>query len=147
MYYSRNFEEVVKIIESIENKYVVLLENAKQAIKYANIKDELFSIDSKYSRVVEYLDKTISEGFTVNNAHEMIKAMDLPKDNLNLKQFLENKLAKTDFYEIVNCESSPHIDSLMLKCPSTSVAVERSFSMLGKLLRNDRRFSSKNIAN
>ena len=65
-----------------------------------------------------------------------------------LKIVLKNKLSNSDLETIINCIYLT-IDltsyALLQKAQPTSAAVERSFSMLSKLLRKDRNFDVKNV--
>ena len=64
------------------------------------------------------------------------------------KVIYKREIEKNDLYEIVNLKRdhiSPDLYSKLLQAQSTSVSVERSFSMLKKLLRDDRNFLPENI--
>ena len=42
-------------------------------------------------------------------------------------------------------EVAPAVYCLLLRCPPTTAAVERSFSMLNKLFAKDKKFLPKNV--
>ncbi len=62
-----------------------------------------------------------------------------------MKDFVTKKMEKTDFFNIENSEKSPHIINCLKRCPATSVTIERSFSLLGKIARSERRFKGDNL--
>ena len=65
-----------------------------------------------------------------------------------LKITLKKRLSNSDLEAITNCTNltiDPTSYTLLQKAQPTSAAVERSFSMLSKLLRKDRNFDVKNV--
>ena len=61
---------------------------------------------------------------------------------------LQKRLSNSDLETIINCTNStinPTSYALLQKAQPISAAVERSFSMLSKLLRKDRNFDVKNV--
>ena len=65
-----------------------------------------------------------------------------------IKDYIDKRLSNSDLETIINCTNltiDPTIHALLLKAQPTSVAVERSFCMLNKLLRKDRNFDVKNV--
>ena len=64
------------------------------------------------------------------------------------KNYVNKRLANSDLETIINCTNltiDPTSYALLQKAQPTSAAVERSFSMLNKLLRKDRNFHVKNV--
>ncbi len=145
LYYSLNFNEIFQITDSIENDNSIHLSNAKNAIHNAEVKNELMDIDQKYSPLSDYLDKSISENFTLADAMKLLNKMVFKDDELNLKQFMVDKMKKSDFYRCFDSNLSPFLKSCLQNCPATSIVVERSFSLLQKILVKERRFNSENI--
>ena len=65
-----------------------------------------------------------------------------------IKDYINKRLSKSDLETIINCTNltvDPTSYALLQKAQPTSAAVERSFSMLNKLLRKDRNFDVKNV--
>ena len=65
-----------------------------------------------------------------------------------IKAYIKKRLHNSDLEAIMNCTNlniAPTSYALLQKAQPTSAAVERSFSMLGKLLRKDRNFDVKNV--
>ena len=70
-------------------------------------------------------------------------------DNRGSKK-VKKRLSNSDLETIINCTNltiDPTIYALLQKAQPISVAVERSFSMLSKLLRKDKNFGVKNVKN
>ncbi len=61
------------------------------------------------------------------------------------KEFQNRENEKTDIYRINSSEFSPNIVNCYLRSPATSVAIERSFSLLGKILLEEKTFEFENI--
>ena len=65
-------------------------------------------------------------------------------------QCIKKRLSNSDLETIINCTNwtiDPTSYALLQKAQPISAAVERSFSMLSKLLRKDRNFDVKNVKN
>ena len=65
-----------------------------------------------------------------------------------LKDYINKRLSNSDLETIINCTNvtiDPTSYALLQKAQPTSAAVERSFSMLNKLLKKDRNFDVKNV--
>jgi len=91
-----------------------------------------------------------SEGtsFTIELAHNMIGQLDFGVDECDIKHYIDSRIANNILSEIMNLsrpEVSPTLYGLLQKCQPTSASVERSFSMLRKLLAKDRNFLPDNI--
>ena len=70
--------------------------------------------------------------------------------NIEIKDYINKRLSNSDLETIINCTNltiDPTSYALLQKAQPTSAAVERSFSMLNKLLRKDRNFDVKNVKN
>ena len=74
--------------------------------------------------------------------------MQFDDDPCAIKDYINKRLSNSDLETIINCTNLT-IDStsyaLLQKAQPTSAAVERSFSMLNKLLRKDRNFDVKYV--
>ena len=68
--------------------------------------------------------------------------MQFNDDLCAIKNYIKKRLSNSDLETIINCTNLT-IDQQ--KAQSTSAAVDRSFSMLSKLLRKDRNFDVKNV--
>ena len=74
--------------------------------------------------------------------------MQFDDDPCAIKDYINKRLSNSDLETIINCANltiDPTSYALLQKAQPTSAAVERSFSMLNKLLRKDRNFDVKNV--
>ena len=74
--------------------------------------------------------------------------MQFDDDSCAIKDYINKPLSNSDLETIINCTNltiDPTRCALLQKAQPTSAAVERSFSMLNKLLRKDRNFDVKNV--
>ena len=74
--------------------------------------------------------------------------MQFDHDPCAIKDYINKRLSNSDLETIINCTNwaiDPTSYALLQKAQPTSAAVERSFSMLHKLLRKDRKFDVKNV--
>ena len=75
--------------------------------------------------------------------------MQFDDDSCAIKAYIKKRLTNSDLETVINCTNltiDPTSYALLQKAQTTSVAVERSFSMF-KLLKNDRKFYGKNVKN
>ena len=74
--------------------------------------------------------------------------MQFDDDPCAIKDYINKRLSNSDLEIIMNCTNltiDPTSYALLQKAQPTSPAVERSFSMLNKLLRKERNFDDKNV--
>ena len=74
--------------------------------------------------------------------------MPFDDDPCAIKNYIKKRLSNSDLETIINCTNltiDPTSYALLQKAQLTSAAIERSFSMLSKLLRKDRNFDVKNV--
>ena len=94
---------------------------------------------------VEFLEEIAC---TITEAYGLLKNMQFDDDPCAIKNYIKKRLSNSDVETIINC-SNLTIDltsyALLQKAQPTSAAVERSFSMLSKLLRKDTNFDVKNV--
>ena len=97
---------------------------------------------------VEFLEGSACIGCTITKAYGLLKNMQFDDDPCAIKDYINKRLSNSDLETIINCTNLT-IDltsyALLQKAQPTSAAVERSFSMLNKLLRKDRNFDVKNV--
>ena len=74
--------------------------------------------------------------------------MQFDDDPYAIKDYIKKRLSNSDLETIINCTNliiDPISYALFQKAQPTSAAVERSFSMLSKLLKKGRNFDFKNV--
>lgn len=84
------------------------------------------------------------------SGYKCIVNLDFKSDPCNIKNYLIHRISNNEISGICNFSTpfiSPNSYSMLQECIPTSVSVERSFSMLKKLLALDRNFIPENIYN
>ena len=84
----------------------------------------------------------------IKTGYNQLINLNLNDDPCVIKDYILKQLQKQDIMSIINFGNrniSPSIYACLHECPVTSIAVERSFSMLNKMLCEDRQFAKDNI--
>ena len=74
--------------------------------------------------------------------------MQFDNDPRAIKDYIKKRLSNSDLETIINCTNlttDPTSYALLQKAQPISAAIEKSFSMLSKLLRKDKNFDVKNV--
>lgn len=143
LYYSKNLIVVKSIVETISGDGI-LITNAKNIVKDTELTKDLFYIDYSYSNLIELLTEFENGKHNIETGYNILKNLNFNQDPVELKSYIE----KNQIKNILNFENeniSPVEYVALRKCNPTSIAVERSFSMLGKFLAKDRNFKKENI--
>ena len=96
---------------------------------------------------VEFLE---GSACTITEAYGLLKNMQFDDGPCAIKNYIKKRPSNSDLETIINCTNltiGPTSYAQLQKAQPTSAAVERSFSMLSKLLRKDRNFDVKNVIN
>ena len=94
---------------------------------------------------VEFLEASDS---TMTEVYGLLKNMQFDDDPCAIKAYIKKRLSNSDLEAIINCTNlkiAPKSYALLPKAQPTSAPVERSFSMLSKLLGKARNFDVKNV--
>ena len=84
----------------------------------------------------------------MTEAYELLKNMHFLDDPCSIQAYVKKRPFNSDLEAIMNCTNLaivPTTNTLLQKAQPTSAAVERSFSVLSKLLTKDRHFDIKNV--
>ena len=84
----------------------------------------------------------------IKEAVQAIQELDFGEDTCNINQYIKKRMQNNDIFEIINIERqdiSPAVYHMLQTSQPTSTSVERSFSMLKKLLAKDRNFKVENV--
>ena len=84
---------------------------------------------------VEFLE---GSACMITEAYGLLKNMQFDDNPCAIKNYIKKRLSNSDLETIINCTNlitDPTNYALLQKAQPTSAAVERSFSMLRKLLR------------
>ena len=146
LYYSEN----LLAVRTIANNWTsvgLLISRANDAINVEDLVPDLVKINQyrTLSANVEFLE---GSACTITEAYGLLKNMQFHDDPCAIKNYIKKRLSNSDLQTIINCTIltiDPTSYALLQKAQPTSGAVERSFSMLSKLLRKDRNFDVKNV--
>ena len=145
LYYNENLPAVRTIVNNWTSADL-LVSRAKDAINVEDLVPDLVEINQYRALAanVEFLKGSVC---TITEAYGLLENMQFDDDPCAIKDYIKKRLSNSDL-EIINCTNltiDPTSYALLQKAQPTSAAVERSFSMLSKLLRKDRNFDVKNV--
>ena len=145
LYYSENLPAVRTIVNNWASAGL-LVSRAKDAINVEDLVPDLVKINQYRTLAanVEFLKGSVC---TITEANGLLKNMQFDDNPCAIKNYIKG-LSNSDLKTITNCTNltiDPTSYALLQKAQPTSAAVERSFSMLSKLLRKDRNFVVKNV--
>ena len=147
-YYAINFLEVRKIVNSFEGAGVIV-RRAKAAVNNSKVAESLIKIQRDYVMLPKLIQKMESSKYTIWEAHTDILTLDLKQDCVDIGSYIKKRmLQNSDLANIIGVKQenvSPAVYAELHCCQPTSTAVERSFSMLEKLLRKDPQFLQENV--
>ena len=141
LYYSENLPAVCTIVNNWTSAGL-LVSRAKDAINVEDLVPDLVKIN-QYRTLAANVDFLEGSACTITEAYGLLKNMQFDDDPCAIKNYIKKRLSNSDFETIINCTNltiDPTSYALLQKAQPTSAAVERSFSMLSKLLRKDRNF-------
>ena len=145
LYHSENLPAVRTIVNNWTSAGL-LVSRAKDAINVEDLVPDLVKIYQYWTLVanVEFLE---GNACTITEAYGLLKNMQFDDDLCVIKNYIKKRLSNSDLETIIctNLTIDPTSHALLQKAQPTSAAVERSFSMLSKLLRKDRNFDVKNV--
>ena len=146
LYYSENLPAVRTIVNNWTSAGL-LVSRAKDAINVEGLVSDLVKIN-QYRTLAANVEFLEGSACTITKAYGLLKNMQFDDDPCAIKDYIYKRLSNSDLETIINCTNLT-VDStsyaLLQKTQPTSAAVERSFSMLNKLLRNNRNFDVKNV--
>ena len=146
LYYSENLPAVRTIVDNWTSAGL-LVSRAKDAINVEGLVSDLAKIN-QYRTLAANVEFLKGSASTITKAYGLLKNMQFDDDSCAMKDYINKPLSNSDLETILNCANltiDPTSYALLQKAQPTSAAVERSFSMLNKLLRKDRNFDAKNV--
>ena len=146
LYYNENLPAVRTIVNNWTSAGL-LVSRSNDAINVEDLVPDLIKINQYRTLAanVEYLE---GSACTITEAYRLVKNMQFDDDPCAIKNYIKKRLSNSDLETIINCTNltiDPTSYALLQKTQLTSAVVERSFSMLSKLLRKDRNFDVKNV--
>ena len=145
LYYSENLPAVRTIVNNWTSAGL-LVGRAKDAINVEDLVPDLVKIN-QYRTLAANVEFLEGSACTITKAYGLLKNMQFDDDPCAIKTYIKKRLSNSDLETIINCTNltiDPTSYALLQKAQPISAAVERSFSMLSKLLRKDRNFDVKN---
>ena len=122
---------------------------AKEAAAAENLPRSLRAIYQCYTKLVNEIQRTESTKYTVAQAYQRGYAFEFGSDPAGINLYLAHRFKlNRDLkatVEMTRPNINPELYAKLLNCQATSCTVQRSFSMLGKLLAKDRHFSPNNV--
>ena len=122
---------------------------AKEAIAAESFPRSLREIYQCYTKLVHEIQRAESTKFTVAQAYERGYTFEFSSDPSGIKLYLAHRFELNSglkaIVEFTWPNISPKLYAKLLNWQATLCIVERSFSMLGKLLAKDRHFFPNNI--
>ena len=146
LYYSENLPAVCTIVNNWTSAGL-LVSRAKDAINVEGLVSDMVKIN-QYRTLAAHVEFLVGSACIITKAYGLLKNMQFDDDPCAIKDYLNKRLSNSDLETIINCTNltiDPTSYALLQKAQPTSAAVERSFSMLNKLLRKDRNFDVTNV--
>ena len=103
---------------------------------------------NQYRTLVANVELLEASDCTMTEAYELLKNMHFLVYTCSSQAYIKKRLSNSDLKAIIICTNlaiAPTTYALLQKAQPTSAAVERSISMLSKLLRKDRNFDIENV--
>lgn len=124
------------------------MQRAKEATIDENLSFYLIEVKNNYEQLVLLLDNLEKNKLTMEEAYKAIKSLSFDDNVANVKDYINLRLKNNEISDLLNLKNykiTIYEHSYLFKCLPTTVAVERSFSMIKKLLASDRNFKTDNI--
>ena len=144
--------ENLPAVRTIVNNWTsvgLLVSRAKDAINVEGLVSDLVEIN-QYRTIAANVEFLEGSACTITKAYGVLKNMQFDDDPCAIKDYTNKRLPNSDLETIIRCTNltiDPTSYALLQKVQPTSAAVDRSFSMLNKLLRKDRNFDVKSVKN
>jgi len=104
---------------------------------------------SLYIKLIDEIQRAESPKYTIAQAYERGYTFEFGSDPAEIKLYLDHRFKlKSELkgiVEMIRPNISPELYPRLSNCQATSCTVEKSFSVLGKVLAKRRHFSSKNV--
>ena len=147
MYYAKNLLELKAIVESFVS-FGILVTQAKVSLQKSGFAGQLLKIKDQCKCLIKLTEKLKSAKCAIKEAVQAIQELDFGEDTCNIYQYIKKRMLNNDTFEIINMERqdiSPVVHHMLQNSQPTSASVERSISMLNKLLAKNRNFKAENV--
>lgn len=147
IYYAKNLVKVREIYSAIDDKGE-LVKRVKDALNSPGIEKDLVKIMSNYAGLIKNVDLMEKSTLGIQDAYKIIEDLNFEDDVCNIREYINKRLDSNEIKKIIEMTDSsisPAMYTMLLKCQATSCSVERSFSILNKLLAKDRNFKPEHV--
>lgn len=147
LFYADNMPKVREIVRGFEGNGL-LVTRAKEIVEDETLCASLVEIRRCYSNLATLVLKMEASSYTIKDASRDLTTLSFDTDPCNVGPYMAKRLAANDIAiinEMTRADLSPTRYNLLQHCQPTSACVERSFSMLRKILAKDRQFLSHNV--
>ena len=146
-FYADYFLEVKSVVNRFEGQGILVV-RAKEAVNSSSVMESLMKIKRDYMNLPKIIEKLESTKCTMNEAYTELTTLDMKQDCVAIGAYIKKRLRRNgDLEAIVKMQRvgvSPSLYAELQCCQPTSASVERSFSVLARLLRKDRPFLPSN---
>ena len=132
MYYAKTLPEMKAIVESFVDSGI-LVTKAKVSLTKSGLAGQLLKIKDQYQCQVKLIEKMESVKYTIKETVQAIQELNFGEDTCNIKQYIKKRMQNNDISKTIDMERqdiSLAVYHMLQNSQSTSVSVERSFSML-----------------
>ena len=146
-YYATNLPSVRDIVDRFESSGL-LVERAKVSINAQSLPQDLMKINTEYKSLASLVSQMENTKYTIRATYNDLTKLGFGDDSCVIAAYVRKRLEKNELLEIMAMnrqEISPTVYGLLQLCQPTTASVERSFSMLNKLLAKDRNFLPDNV--
>ena len=148
-YYYSKLDKVKEIVLKYKEDGIIV-STAKESVQPSELFTDLFTIHECYSQFINIIQRFEEKKFNLYDGYSLLDRLAFKKDPCNIKQYLQKRLANGDARKIVELSHNfknltSNMRGLIWSAQSTSIDVERSFSLLKKLLRKDRNFGKDSV--
>ena len=148
-YYIKNLYKVRIIVNNL-NSTGKIVKSSQEAVSDDELETELVQIQSYYEELIPIIDLLTQKKLNIKESYDVLRNIKFNQDVVGIKQYIDKRLEKNEISKLVNWQDSEKeidlelVEKLLL-CQSTSIDVERSFSILKNILRDNRNFSAEKL--
>ena len=146
-YFAEKLPQIREIIAQFPEDGQIVTK-VKHAALSPELELELTEICRYYKSLLNLIGRIEGTIYSIMQAYRDLHALQFHEDPCSISEYISNRLLGKDFLDIINCTReniTPAMFSQLQQCCATSCAVERSFSLLKKLLSKETIFLPDNL--
>ena len=146
-YFAENMPQIREIIAKFPEDGQIVTK-VKHAALSPELVLELTEICRCYKSLLNWIGRIEGTSNGIMQLYRDLHALQFHEDPCSISEYISNRLLGKDFLDIINCTReniTPAMFSQIQQCCATSCTVERSFSLLKKLLSKERNFLPDNL--